>query len=179
MRETFRWQIVREDGGVETLPPGEEDARGTSWLRLDSGAPVRDLLFAPTPFVEPGFLPADELFHAGFTVLDNGGEPSGVDISGVPAGSVAIYGPKLLLRDSGAYGVRVRGVSRAGDRLVRGALRAGDRLEVLLGGQPVADPAHWVSTRPCDGPLEIRLIAGGEGPCVVEGFELVRQENTP
>ena len=179
MRETFRWQIVREDGGVETLPPGEEDARGTSWLRLDSGAPVRDLLFAPTPFVEPGFLPADELFHAGFTVLDNGGEPSGVDISGVPAGIVAIYGPKLLLRDSGAYGVRVRGVSRAGDRLVRGALRAGDRLEVLLGGQPVADPAHWVSTRPCDGPLEIRLIAGGEGPCVVEGFELVRQENTP
>ena len=168
MREAFRWQVVRDDGSVETLPPGEEDARGTSWLRLDSGAPVRDLLFAPTPFVDPGLLPAADLFHAGFTVLGDRGEPRGVDISGIPAGSVAIYGPKLLLRDPGAYGVRVRG-----------ALRAGDRLEVLLGGKPVADSKRWFATRPCDGPLEIRLVAGGEGPCLVEGFELIRLENAP
>ena len=179
MREAFRWHIVREDGSVETLPPGEEDARGTSWLRVDSGTPVRDVLFAPTPFVEPGFLPAADLFHAGFTVLGDGGEPCGVDISGVPAGSVAIYGPRLLLREPGAYGVRVRSVFREGDRLVHGALRTGDRLEVLLGGKPVADLERWFASRPCDGPLEIRLIAGGEGPCLVEGFELVQLERTP
>ena len=168
MRETFHWQIVRKDGSVEILPAGEEDARGTSWLRIDSGAPVRDLLFAPTPFVEPGFLPAADLFHEGFTVLNDEGAPRGIDISGVPAGSVAISGPRLLLREPGAYAVRVSG-----------PLRPGDRLEVFLGGHPVADPAHWSATRPCEGPLEIRVVSGGDGPCVVEGFELERKDPSP
>ena len=168
MRETFRWQIVREDGSVETLPPGEEDERGTSWLRVDSGTPVRNVLFAPTSFVEPGFLPAADLFHAGFTVLGDDGEPRGVDISGVPAGSIAIYGPKLLLREPGAYDVRVRG-----------DLRPGDRLEVFLGGKRMDTRRSWFAMRPCEGPLEIRLVAGGEGPCVIEGFELERKAPSP
>ena len=168
MRESFRWQIVRDDGSVETLPPGEEDARGTSWLRLDSGDPVRDVLFAPTPFVEPGFLPAADLFHAGFTVRNESGAVQGVDISGVPVGAVAIYGPRLLLREPGMYAVRVRGT-----------LRTGDRLDVFLGGQPVADSAKWFATRPADGPLDIWLVSGAEGPSIIEGFELVRLEGAP
>ena len=168
MRESFRWQIVREDGSVETLPPGEEDARGTSWLRLDSGAPVSDLLFAPEPFVEPGFLPAADLFHAGFTVRDESGALRGVDISGIPVGAAAIYGPKLLLREPGTYAVRVRGT-----------LRTGDRLDVFLGRRPMADPSRWFAARPADGPLEIRLITGGTGPCLVEGFELEKVESVP
>ena len=166
MRESFRWQIVHDDGSVETLPPGREDARGTSWLRVESGAPVRDVFFAPTPFVEPGFLPAADLFHAGFTVLDDNGKPVGVDLSGAPAGSVAIYGPKLLLRESGRYAVFLQ---KLGD----GSFLPPARIEVWLGNRLVAarmdtelglpsDPATWLSfeKRDRDGPLDIRLIAG-------------------
>ena len=167
MRETFRWQIVREDGSVETLPPGEEDARGTSWLRIDSGAPVRDLLFAPTPFVESRFLPAEDLFHEGFTVRDSGtGRPFCVDLSNAPAGSVAIHGPKLLLRESGRYAVFLH---KVGD----GTFRPPARIEVWLGNRLAATrmdtelghlshPETWLSfeKHDGDGPLDIRLVAG-------------------
>lgn len=194
MRDVFRWHVVRTDGSIEVFSPGEEDAQGTAWLRLDSGAPIRDLLFAPNPYVEPGLLPAADLFHAGFTRRNPSGDPTwaSVDLSDVVPGALLLHGPCLLLRDGGAYALAVlfSGEETTHDT-VRLEIWLGNRLAAAGGnidaGSP-ENPATWIpfEVHENDGPLDIRLFAEvNEGNSLshnnleIIGLYIIKRKSTP
>lgn len=115
MTPSFQWHLVDTLGNLSSYPAPPENSNRKSILSISTPHPIRTALYTANPLLTPPLhLPAADLFHKGFSLL----EESTASLSGAiclpphtPIGEV-LYGPNLLLAPtSGSYTLTTLGDS--------------------------------------------------------------------